>query len=73
MQLTGTLEHVDLEGGTWFLETREERWVLLGPIPHHLNRRVVVVEGEVVESMGFHMAGPQLHVGTIKAAGTAAV
>lgn len=69
MQLQGRLEHVDLEGGTWFLEAGAKRWVLVGVVPHHLNGQRVIVEGEPVEAMGFHMAGPQLHVLSITLVG----
>lgn len=68
MTITGRLEFLDIEGGTWVLRTTDGSWVLHGHIPHHLHDTEVEVEGESSGGMGFHMAGRGLHVTAIRPA-----
>lgn len=72
MTLTGRLDFLDIEGGTWMLRTADGTWVLIGHVPHHLHDREVVVEGEPASGPGIHMAGRALHVERIDPVGGAA-
>ncbi len=69
MKLTGTVQHSDLEGGTWQLITDDgRRTTLLGArseLKAALGARVEV-EGNLDEGFGIAMAGPQLQVRKVK-------
>jgi formylmethanofuran dehydrogenase subunit C len=69
MKITGTVEHVDLEGGVWRLNGDDgKRYTLLGAraeIKAAKGARVEV-EGTIDEGFGIAMSGPQLRVQRIR-------
>jgi hypothetical protein len=65
MKITGTVEHVDLEGGLWRLNGDDgKRYTLLGASSELKSAKGarVEVEGSLDEGFGIGMAGPQLRV-----------
>jgi hypothetical protein len=69
MKVTGTVEFVDLEGGTWRLNGDDgKRYTLLGAksdLKAAKGARVEV-DGTLDEGFGIAMSGPQLRVSRIR-------
>lgn len=67
MKLTGTLRHVDLEGGTWLLVGDDGRRFQLDRAPEQPSGSRVEVDGDPAPQMvSFQMAAPMLRVRTIR-------
>jgi hypothetical protein len=69
MKITGTVEHVDLEGGIWRLNGDDgKRYTLLGGRAELKSAKGarVEVEGTLDEGVGIAMSGPQLRVARIR-------
>ena len=64
----GRLERRDLDGGVWVLVARDATYTLHGDVPRALAGAVVEVEGDAEEAFGIGMAGPALHVRSVRRA-----
>lgn len=71
MKLTGTLRHLDLEGGVWLLAVDGGRRYQLTPAPQDLvSGDAVEVEGEPDSAgVSFRMAAPIFRVRSIRRRG----
>ncbi len=62
----GVIRYINLEGGAWMLECEGQRYALSGLSPQYQQDGLrVEIEGEVVPSFSFLMAGPTLKIANI--------
>jgi len=69
MTLKGKLVRDDMGSGSWVLESKGQRMMLIGDVPAGLDGKDVVVDGDKVDAMGFAMTvGPTIEVRSVKRA-----
>lgn len=67
MKVTGTVRHLDLEGGAWVLFADDGRRFELMPAPPDLvSDTRVEVHGELADGMSMRMVGPGLRVTSLR-------
>lgn len=68
MTFQGTLQHIDVEGGTWLLRVDDGRTLQLLPPPQGFSSgERVVAEGSVdAQAVSFQMAAPILRVARLR-------